>query len=322
MACVRFSVWLARGPARCSALLLLLSGCTITSHEAQQVRMGKQARSRDLIALIDKPGPIEVESVNSSDWVIDRAGLINLDHPRAQEAGLKDGDEPIQIYFHVITHPTRGVFVVDTGVETALRDAPDQAVVHGMMASAIHVDRMRIHEPLGAWLKDRRATLAGVLLTHMHLDHVLGLPDVPNSTPVYVGPGEPRQRAFLNVLVQSATDAMLKGKGPLQELSFTRDADGRFQGVLDLFGDGSLFALHVPGHTQGSLAFLARTSDGPVLITGDTCHTVWGWQHDVEPGKFTSDRAGNAKSLAALRRLVREHPQVKVLLGHQYFAQP
>jgi glyoxylase-like metal-dependent hydrolase (beta-lactamase superfamily II) len=301
--------------------LLLFTGCTITSHPTQQVSLGKSARSRDLIALIDKPGPIEVESVTSSDWAVDRAGLINLDHPRARAAGLKDGEEPIHIYFHVLTHPTRGTFLVDTGVETALRDAPDQAVIHGLLASAMHTDRLHIHDPLGAWLKARRVVLTGVLLTHLHLDHVMGMPDVPNDTPIYIGPGEAEQRALLNVVVQSATDRMLIDKGPLRELSFDKDADGRFAGVRDVFSDGSLFALSMPGHTPGSLAFVARTADGPVLITGDTCHTVWGWQHDVEPGKFTSDHERNAQGLKALRRLAKEHPQLKVLLGHQHFEQ-
>jgi glyoxylase-like metal-dependent hydrolase (beta-lactamase superfamily II) len=298
--------------------LAWLTACTVTSHPTQQVKMGKAARSSAMLALIDKPGPIEVETVNAADWVIDRAGLINLDHPRAKQAGLKDGDEPIQIYFHVITHPARGTFIVDTGVENALRDDPDNAVIAGMAAKAIHTDRMRFHAPLGEWLTQRRVQLAGVLLTHLHLDHVLGLRDVPNATPIYVGPGEPAQRSFMNLMVKSVTDKTLLGKAALQELSFSRDADGRFTGVLDLLGDGSLFALHVPGHTPGSLAFLARTTDGPVLMTGDTCHTVWGWQHDVEPGAFTADHAANVKSLAALRKLAKEHPQLKVLLGHQH----
>lgn len=306
-----------------SGLALLaasIAACTVTSHPTQKVKLGKASSSGALLALIDKPGPIEVETVNSADWVIDRAGLINLDHPRAKEAGLKDGDEPIQIYFHVITHPTRGTFIVDTGVEKALRDDKENAVVSGMAASAIHTDRMRFHAPLGEWLTQRRVQLAGVLLTHLHLDHVLGLRDVPDATPVYVGPGEPAARAFMNVMVKPVTDKTLLGKAPLQELSFSRDPDDRFTGVLDLFADGSLFVLHVPGHTPGSLAFLARTTDGPLLMTGDTCHTVWGWQHDVEPGKFTADHAANVKSLAALRKLVKEHPQVKVLLGHQHMA--
>jgi N-acyl homoserine lactone hydrolase len=298
--------------------LTLVTGCTITSHETQKADLGKALNSRAMLALIDEPGPLEVETVTSADWVIDRSGLINLDHPRAKQAGLKEGDEPIQIYFHVITHPTRGAFLVDTGVENALRDAPDDAVVSGMAAKAMHMERMRIHEPLGAWLSARRVQPSGVLLTHLHLDHVLGLRDVAPATPVYVGPGEAHQRSFMNLMVRSVTDRVLTGKGPLQELSFKKDADGRFTGLRDLFGDGSLFVLHVPGHTPGSLAFLARTSDGPVLITGDTCHTAWGWQNDVEPGSFTADHAGNARSLGALRQLVKEHPKIAVLLGHQH----
>lgn len=297
---------------------MLLAACTVTSHPSQKVKLGKASSSAAMAALLDKPGPIEVETVNSADWVIDRSGLINLDHPRAKEAGLKNGDEPIQIYFHVITHPTRGTFIVDSGVEKALRDDKEHAVVSGMAASAMHTDRMRIHAPLGEWLQQRRVQLAGVLLTHLHLDHVFGLRDVPDATPIYVGPGEPAARAFMNLLVKPVTDKTLNGKAPLQELSFSRDPEDHFTGVLDLFGDGSLFVLHVPGHTPGSLAFVARTTDGPVLMTGDTCHTVWGWQHDVEPGSFTGDHDANVKSLAALRQLVQEHPQIKVLLGHQH----
>jgi glyoxylase-like metal-dependent hydrolase (beta-lactamase superfamily II) len=273
--------------------------------------------SRALLAVIDQPGPLELESVASSDWVVDRSGLINLEHANAKAAKLVDGDEPIQVYFHVIKHPTRGTFIVDTGVDTKLRDSPDDAAVSGMVANAMHLERMKIHAPLGEWLKQHQVKLAGVLLTHSHADHVMGLPDVPSTAAIYVGQGEMSQRSFLNMLVRSLNDRLFAGKGPLQELRFLPDADKRFAGVRDLFGDGSLWALYMPGHTAGSMAFVARTKEGPVLLTGDTCHTAWGWAHDVEPGSFTHDRGQNAKGLAALRKLAREHPQMRVLLGHQ-----
>jgi glyoxylase-like metal-dependent hydrolase (beta-lactamase superfamily II) len=103
----------------------------------------------------------------------------------------------------------------------------------------------------------------------------------------------------------------------VSEWQFQPDADGRFAGVIDVFGDGSLWALLAPGHTPGSTAYLARTVNGPVLLTGDVCHTAWGWQHDVPPGSFTSDRAANVESLARLKKLVAEHPKIEVRLGHQ-----
>ncbi len=95
------------------------------------------------------------------------------------------------------------------------------------------------------------------------------------------------------------------------------DPDGRFAGVLDVFGDGSLFALYVPGHTAGSTAHLARTVEGPVLFTGDTASTVWGWEHLVEPGTFTADHVQDADAMARLHRLVDEHPTIDLRLGHQ-----
>ncbi|MDF2696775.1 MAG: Beta-lactamase-like protein, partial [Labilithrix sp.] len=73
----------------------------------------------------------------------------------------------------------------------------------------------------------------------------------------------------------------------------------------------------VPGHTPGSTAYLARTSSGPILFTGDACHTTWGWDHGVEPGSFSSDKARSAASLERLRRFVKKHPSIEVRVGHQ-----
>jgi glyoxylase-like metal-dependent hydrolase (beta-lactamase superfamily II) len=160
---------------------------------------------------------------------------------------------------------------------------------------------------------------AGVFLTHLHLDHVLGLPDVPAQTPVYVGPGEVDAHHFMNAFVQGTTDRAL-GDKQLHTLHFGAAAAGQLA-VLDVFGDGSLFALHVPGHTEGSLAFVARTTTGPVLMAGDACHTVWGWQNGVEPGTFSEDKPRSVVSLASLRALVARHPGTLVHPGHQSLPQ-
>jgi N-acyl homoserine lactone hydrolase len=125
------------------------------------------------------------------------------------------------------------------------------------------------------------------------------------------------ERSLANGVVRASINRAFAGQSALREWPFQPDPDGRFAGVLDVFGDGSLWAIHVPGHTAGSTAYLARTPNGPVLLTGDTCHTAWGWTHDVEPGTFTADHARNADSLDRLRRLVADHPAIQVRLGHQ-----
>ncbi|MCK6547355.1 MBL fold metallo-hydrolase [Myxococcota bacterium] len=242
---------------------------------------------------------------------------MNLDHPRAKAAQLEDGDEPIQVFFHVIRHPERGTFIVDTGIERALRDDPDRAILGGLVASVMRVDEMKIHVPLGDWL-DAHGPIAGVLLTHLHLDHVAGMPDVPKGTPIYAGPGEASASAFLNMFVQGPTDAAFEGHAPIAEWRFDADADGRFAGVIDVFGDGSLWAILSPGHTAGSTAYVARTTGGPVLLAGDTCHTAWGWTNGVEPGAFSADVERSRTSLGALLTLAAEHPAIDVRLGHQH----
>lgn len=296
-----------------NALLLaaaaLTAGCATSSHPTVPSNLGVARRTADLLAVIDQPGPIEVETVASADWVVPRSGLINLDHEKAKD--LEDGDEPIQVFFHGVRHPTRGTFIVDTGIEKAQRDAPDRALISGVLGSAMGADQIRVHTALGDWLAAQHAPLAGVLLTHLHLDHIDGLPDVPRGTPIYAGPGETTARAFLNLVVQGITDRALEGHSAIREWSYGDD------GVLDVFGDGSLWALWVPGHTHGSTAYLARTPTGPVLLTGDACHTAWGWDHQVEPGTFSADQPKSAESLAKLERLAADHPTLRVRLGHQ-----
>jgi glyoxylase-like metal-dependent hydrolase (beta-lactamase superfamily II) len=299
------------------ALALSSTGCTITSHGTRPATVGVPSSSDAMLAVIDEPGPVTVETVDSADWAVPLEGLVNVDHPRARAARLVDRAEPIQVYFHALHHPTRGLFVVDTGVERARRDAPDKAALRGLVVSIMHLDAMQVRMPLGDWLDARKEPLRGVLMTHLHPDHVTGMADVPDGTPVFTGPGEAGHRDYRYVVLQPNTDRALAGKPPLEEWQFQPDPGGRFAGVIDVFGDGTVWALSVPGHSEGSTAYVVRSPEGPVLFTGDVSHTRWGWENDVEPGTLTENHAGNATSLAQLRALVAAHPSISVRLGHQ-----
>ncbi len=305
------------------ALLALALGAFIaigvraSDHPVQAAALGEPRSFSQLAAVIDQPGPIEATTLVGAEWQVDRSGLINLDHEQAKAAGLKDGLEPIQIFLHVLRHPNRGAYLIDTGVERALRDDPSKAAAQGLIAKAMHLELLQVKNDT-ATVIEREGGIAGVLLTHLHYDHISGMPDVPTGTPIFAGPGETSQRFFLNAFAKPTTERALAGHEPISEWQFEPDADGRFAGILDVFGDQSLFALWVPGHTAGSTAYVARTPTGPVLYVGDTSHTSWGWRHGVEPGAFTRDQALNRESLARLRRLADEHPNMQVRLGHQH----
>lgn len=300
-------------------VLSITTGCTVTQHSAVPARLGVASRSAQLEAIVDQPGPLTVESIVSARWEVDLSGLVNLEHPKAKAAHLSDRTEPIDLYVHVLRHPKYGTFLIDSGVEHAFVADPKHALLHGMLASLAHVDRLKVLHDMRSIVADA-GPISGVLLTHLHADHILGLRDVPASAPIYVGPGDTEERSFMNLLMRGVFDHALAEKAPLRVLQFKHESQGTFDGVLDVFGDGSLWAIWAPGHTPGSVAYLARTAQGPVLFTGDVSHTSWGWKHGVEPGTFSDDRAQSAASFAKLQRFAARHPGLDVRLGHQAFA--
>ncbi|HLH10452.1 MAG TPA: MBL fold metallo-hydrolase [Methylovirgula sp.] len=288
-----------------------------TTHQTIAAGLGKQTSSSAMEALIDKPGPIEIETIASADWVANLSGLINLKDPKAVQAGLKDREEPIQIYMHLLRHPTEGFYMIDTGVSKRFVRDPKSLGVGWAVRNFAKLDKMQVRvEPLSA-VRSKGVPLQGILMTHLHLDHISGMPDIQRDIPFYTGLGEANGKKFENVFVQGMENRFFEGRPAIRELQFTKDPDGKFEGVIDVFGDESLFTILTPGHTAGHISFVARTPEGPVLVTGDACHTRWGWEHGVEPGTFTYDRESERKSLFALKALSERHPNMVVRLGHQ-----
>ena len=299
------------------ALLLLLPGCSTTNHAVGAPAIGKPSSSAALEKLLMQPGPVELASVSSADWSGPLAGLVNLRNPAAVEAGLNNREEPIQVYAHVLKHPQRGNFLVDTGIAQKLHDNPREAGMSWLMVKVARLDRLTLKKSTAAIVRDLPGKLSGIFFTHLHFDHITGMPDIANDVPLYIGRTEASDKYWLNVFVQGSADRLLANKPQLQEWDFQPDPQARLEGLMDVFEDGSVFAISVPGHTAGSTAYLVRTPQGPVLLTGDTSHTRWGWDNSVEPGAFTHNQERNRKSLLQLKDLVKRYPNITVRVGHQ-----
>lgn len=302
----------------CAVAALVLSACNSTTHIGQIAGLGKSVSEAVMEQQLDRPGPVELETIASADWAVPLSGLLNLDDPKA--AALKDRAEPISVFAHVLRHPRFGTFMVDTGVSGKIVQNPGDYGFNLLLQKVMKLDRMRIKKSTADIVASLPGPLTGVFFTHLHLDHVSGLPDLPANVQLYVGKGEAGATHYTHAFTQGATDRLLAGRGKLQEWPFepssTPAKDG-FESVLDVFGDGSVFAIHVPGHTPGSTAYLVRSTRGPVLLVGDTSHTKWGWENGVEPGSFTRDHQRNRDNLLRLKALAMRHPEMQVRLGHQ-----
>lgn len=262
------------------------------------------------------PTEVEVRTVVSARWEVKRGGLINLRHPAAKEAGLSNEKIPVVLPVGIVRHPDAGDFIVDTGIDTAIAQGSSDGAARGLVKGV--TDKMEPVEPLAGIVTRHGLTVQGVLLTHSHPDHVLGLPDLPPEVPIYTGPGELADRRTGNGLLRPTYRRLFEGRAAVREVDPTQTiALDPFPAVIDLLGDGSIWGIVSEGHTEGSMAWLVNGTDGPALFVGDTSHTRWGWEHGVEPGTFTEDQALNAEALARLREFVQRYPQTKVYVGHE-----
>ena len=224
----------------------------------------------------------------------------------------------------LIRHPDRGALLFDTGYAPRLLDAfahwPDRLYKYatpttlGMPALL----QLATHGVAGADVRT-------VIVSHLHADHVAGLHDFPQAQFVV-------SRAAL-ALQQSACGIDAVRRGILQRL-FPADFAARSQVIErldgtpmphlgathDLFGDGSVVLVGMPGHARGQLGALLRTDRGPVLLCADGAWTSHAYREFRPPHQVTTliqdDMHALSRTLKALQQFAITRPDVAILPTH------
>jgi hydroxyacylglutathione hydrolase len=159
-------------------------------------------------------------------------------------------------------------------------------------------------QPLLTLIRERGWTPRGILLTHCHLDHIMGIDEALSAfgpMPILCHPleaawnGEP----MLNLSAMSAG-----ASGEVRVSSPTAFVEGGQ--MIDLCGS-PWRVLHVPGHSPGSVAFVHEPSGQ--AISGDVLFAGSIGRHDFP----TSDPRALKTSLARLMTLPDE---TRIYPGH------
>lgn len=193
---------------------------------------------------------------------------------------------------YLITHNGKRL-LWDTGFPAALKGKKQD--MGGLFASLTKT----VPEQLAVLgLKPQDIDLVGI--SHNHGDHVGQLPDFAGK-PLLVGKPD--------------FDA---ANGKKDDPFAAWRAAGRpvtaMTGDHDVFGDGDIVALFLPGHTPGHYALLVKLKSGPVLLSGDTVHARESYQLKAVP-TFNTDRAQTLQSMERFEKIAKE-TGAKVVIQH------
>ena len=232
----------------------------------------------------------------------------------------------------VLEHPREGVVLFDTGYSRRFheqtRNFPNR--FYALITPVSVTEEETAISQLagrGVGVRDVRT----VILSHFHADHVAGAGDFPHATYVYDGEGYARleklsafaglRSGFLRGLLPD--DFARRGR-PLFPRERVRTADalpGFFDEAVDLFGDGSILVIALPGHAAGHVGLLVRTAEGEqVFLISDACWRRESFQEGRPPlavaGMIFDDRPEYARTLARLHGLHRTRPELKIVPCH------
>jgi glyoxylase-like metal-dependent hydrolase (beta-lactamase superfamily II) len=182
----------------------------------------------------------------------------------------------------------------DTGYPSSFKG---QKVDRGAVVASISAT---IPEQL-AQLGLKPADIDVVGISHMHSDHTGQAADFPQAKLV-VGKGDFE-------LTKGERDPFGPWRTDGAKLQLMHGAD------IDMFGDGSVVALNLPGHTPDHMALLVKLASGNVMLSGDMYHSTEARQIKGVP-PFNTSRAETLASIDRFERLAR-HWNAKVIIQHE-----
>ena len=157
------------------------------------------------------------------------------------------------------------------------------------------------------------------LVTHAHWDHIGALRDLPNAR-VLISTTELESTRHYSHFVEGGviTPHLSGAKERLFTFPFNGPGRDGFSSSFDVFGDGSIVALPLPGHTEGSTGYWVTDPKGHHwFFIGDASWTVRGVEkpaHKLLP--IDADTVQLSSTLGVLHAIFANRRDVTVVPAH------
>jgi glyoxylase-like metal-dependent hydrolase (beta-lactamase superfamily II) len=233
--------------------------------------------------------------------------------------------------FALIEHPRRGPILFDTGYSQAFLDATQrfpERLYRMVTPVTLRPEDQAVHQLRAIGIQPEDVEL--IIASHFHGDHVAGLADFPRAKILYCDAawravGHLRglralRRGFLPELIPANFDHRAE---PIEMQRFGRlpGECAPFQSGVDLLGDGSLWAVLLPGHAAGQLGLFVRDArGGTVFLCADACWTSQSYREERMPLAVArllfDDWHAYRGTLAGLAEFHRARPDVAIVPSH------
>ncbi len=231
----------------------------------------------------------------------------------------------------LLRHPSRGPILFDTGYAPRFFEATahwPERFYRLTTPVTLPPDELLLEQLAARGL--RPCDIATVVISHFHADHVAGLKDFPDARLVVsraglddiLGAGRLAgvRRGLLPGLLPSDIVSRADAIEDAAALPLPGDL-APFGTGRDVFGDGSLIAIMLPGHARGQFGVLFRSEDGrQILLAADAAFSMRAIRDNALPmaltGTLLSHSAAYAETLGKLHALEQGASGVVIIPSH------
>ena len=256
--------------------------------------------------------------------------ILDTGYCLAHESTMIQGGARKQVACHALVallhHPRQGWMLWDTGYAphmlTATTHLPYRLYrwatplrLDPTLAVAAQLPRFGLQpEDIGT-----------ILISHFHADHIAGLRDFPAARFIATA------TAYANISTRRGFAALRRGHIPAllpddfaERCTLLPPFTGPTIAALgpshDLFGDGALRLVHLPGHARGQMGLLAHTVRGDYFFLADGAWLTRSITENRPPSRLTDlivdDPAAVRATVANLHTFAQSAPQWRLVPTH------